>query len=121
MTSLIAGSQLFTLTMISWIANAAPVKVAETKIGEQEITTILMSDKLLGPFLLMNAVQFIMWLVKSIWNGEKKQLEEIKQSVAHIPNLLHKVEIMDQHLKNNVPTHDSVEVKIWRALKDLEK
>lgn len=75
-----------------------------------------MSDKLLGPFLLVNLVQLAVWLIRSIWNTEKKKLDEIYQRVAEIPALVSKVNAMDEHLKENVPSHDQVELKILRAI-----
>lgn len=83
-----------------------------------ELTTVLMSDKLLGPFLLLNAIQLIFFLVKSIWNSEKKRLEEIQKAVAHIPQLIHKVEQLDDHVKRNVLTKDQTQLLVWKELKD---
>ena len=105
---------MLSLILINSIANASPVKVAETK----EITTILMSDKLLGPLLAANAVQLIVYLARTILSSEKKKLDKIMEAVQLIPGLATKVNDMDEHLKENVPTHDQVELKIYRALKD---
>jgi hypothetical protein len=105
-------------TLISSIANSAPVKVAQTKVNDTEITTILMSDKLLGPFIAVNAIQLIVFLAKWIFSREAKRQEEILKAVSLIPGLMTKVNDMDEHLKKNVPTHDAVELKIYRALKD---
>jgi hypothetical protein len=77
-----------------------------------------MSDKLLGPFIAVNAIQLIVFLAKWIFSREAKRQEEILKAVSLIPGLMTKVNDMDEHLKKNVPTHDAVELKIYRALKD---
>lgn len=53
-----------------------------------------------------------------MWNKEKKRLDEIYQLASQIPTLAEKIQAMDKHLKENVPTHDQTELKIYRALKD---
>lgn len=115
MMNLIGGFFLFIVTWKSSIVNALPVKIAQSP---QEITTILTSDRLLGPLLVANLVQLIWYLVKSIFDSKKKQLDQIQKTVDLIPQLVHKVEIMDQHLKQNVPTKDQVELLVYRKLQD---
>jgi hypothetical protein len=77
-----------------------------------------MSDKLLAPFLAINLIQILVFLAKWIFSREAKRQEEILKAVSLIPGLITKVNDMDEHLKDNVPTHDAVELKIYRALKD---
>lgn len=117
------------MILLSWLsfltilteAGAKPLAAAPLKVGESDLITVLASDKLLGPLVIGVALNLILSLVKMVWNREKKDLEEIKAAVKHIPGLIHKVDQMDDHLKKNVPTHDAVELKIWRALKDKDR
>ena len=113
-------SLLLILAVIGSTEVWAKPLAAVSKVGENELVTVLANDKLLGPLVLGVALNIILTLVKMIWNKEKKDLEEIKTAVRHIPGLIHKVELMDQHLKTNVPSYDAVELKIYRALKDRE-
>lgn len=107
---------LIVLTAAASIASGAPVKVADTKVGEQEITTILLSDKFLGPILVGNLIQLLFFLIKSIWNREKKALDEIKEAVKLIPAIKNEQEKMAEHLRQNVPTHDQVQIKIYESM-----
>lgn len=113
-------SALLSALTISIEALAKPVVVSAAKIGSDEITTVLMSDKLLGPFLLLNAVQLIVFLIKMVWSKEKKSLDEIKEAVKHIPMIIHKIETMDTHLKNNVPTRSEMELKVFRIIHGMK-
>lgn len=109
---------LLTLAAIGSIESWAKPLAAVSKVGENELVTVLANDKLLGPLVLGVALNIILTLVKMIWSKERKDLEEIKAAVRHIPGLIDKVNLMDEHLKKNVPSHDAVELRIFRALKD---
>jgi len=105
--------------LITSIEAAAKPLASVTKLPDGgDLVTVLASDKLLGPLLLSNAVTLIVILGKWILSSERRRLEEIQKAVSLIPGLMHKVEVMDEHLKKNVPTHDAVELKIYRAMKD---
>jgi len=100
-------------------ALAKPI-IVQTPVSDS-VTTVLMSDKLLGPFLLLNAVQLLFFLLKSIFNSEKKRLEEIQKAVSHIPLLIERMEKLDSHVQKNVPTKDLVEVMIWKHMREKDQ
>lgn len=96
---------------------AKPV-IVQPISSNQELTTVLMSDKLLGPFLLLNAIQLIFFLIKAIWSSEKKKLESIERAVSQIPALMHKLDQLDGHVKQNVLTKDQTQLLVWKELRD---
>lgn len=96
-------------------AGAKPL-AATTKVGDTELVTVLANDKLLGPLLLSNAITLIVILGKWILSSEKRKLDKIEAAVSLIPGLIHKVDQMDAHIKQNVPTKDVVDLKIYKAL-----
>lgn len=105
-----------------WLANpsisiAKPVAIPTAKVGEAELTTILASDKLLGPLLLANLAQLVWFLIKSIYDSKRKQLEDIQKAVSVLPTLIEKIEIIDERLRHTV-THEQAELKILRAFRE---
>lgn len=114
-------SLLLILAVIGSTDTWAKPLAAVSKVGENELVTVLANDKLLGPLVLGVALNIILTLVKMIWNKEKKDLEEIKTAVRHIPGLIHKVELMDEHLKKNILTKDQTELLILRNTNSRER
>lgn len=112
---------MFLSVLSSWTANAKAVALPVAKVENTELITVLANEKYLLLLLLANAGYIIWGLVRSIWDSKAKKLDEIQKLAALLPSLIHKIETMDEHLKKNVPTHDSVEVKIWRAMKGRDQ
>ena len=115
--SLLRLSVPFGLLLYTTSSIAKPV-IVQPITPNQDVTAVLMSDKLLGPFLLLNAIQLIFFLIKSIWNTEKKRLEEIQKAVAHIPAIVHKLDRLDDHVMRKVPTIDQTKLMIWEHVND---
>lgn len=107
---------LIGLTAVASIAKPALLPVAPTPDGD--LTMVLLSDKLIGPLIVGNVVQLIIYLWKSIKSSEKKQLEEIRKAVSHIPQIVSRLDQIDKHLEYKVPTKDSVEVMIYKEIRD---
>ncbi len=118
--SVLIGWLFILFVKTSGIANAKPVALPVTKIGEQDLVTVLTNEKYLLLLLLANGLYITIGLIRSIWDSKKKQLDEIQKLTAMIPTLISKIEHMDSHMKH-LPTHDQVELKLWRALKDKEQ
>ncbi len=110
------------MTSFAWLsflitstdALAKPV-VGAAKAGAGEIVMAIDGDKL---FWLVGgiALNLIVQLGAIILNRGKRDLEEIKAAVKHIPLLTERVEEMDEHLKKNVPTHEAVDLRILRFI-----
>jgi len=98
------------------IANAKAVVTAPVPVGGNDLTAVLVSDKLLGPLIVANMIQLIVFLVKSIWDSKRKQLDEILKKVELIPGIAEKQSRMERHLAEKVPTHDEVKVSIYETM-----
>lgn len=107
---------LIGLTAVVSIAKPALLPPVPTPDGD--LTMVLLSDKLIGPLIVGNVVQLIIYLWKSIKASEKKQLEEIRKAVSHIPQIVNRLDQIDKHLEHKVPTKDHVEVMIFKEVRD---
>lgn len=108
---------LLTSLILIWAQGTEAAPVA-AKVGESDVVGVLPDSKVLWAFIAVNAIQVVVWLAKSIWDDKTKQLREIRSAVDQIPALIHKIETMDRHLRENVPTRDQTELMIFRQMKD---
>jgi len=110
---------LIALTGVASIASTAkPAVLPPVPTPSGDLTMVLLSDKLIGPLILGNIVQLIIYLWKSIKASEKKQLEEISKLVSHIPQIVTRLDQIDHHIEHKVPTRDHVEVMIFKEVRD---
>lgn len=100
---------------ITEVASAA--KVAIPTPGAPDVLLGIPSEKILWGILFGNAVALVVYLWKSIRDTEKEDLREIKKALASLPTLTHKIERLDDHIKQ-LPTRETVEVMIWKHLKE---
>ena len=110
--------ELAVLTL-DW-ASAKPIVVSQVSEKASDLTAVLMSDKVLGPLLGVQLMHLLVTLIKWIWSSEKKKLEEIQKACANIPMLVHKVERLDEHVKQKVLTRDETELLIWKTMRDRD-
>lgn len=98
------------------IASAKTVVSAPIPVGEKDLTAVLVSDKLLGPLLLANLVQLVVFLLRSIWDSKRKQLDDILKKVELIPGIAEKTSALERHIHEKVPTHEQVQIKIYESM-----
>ena len=92
-----------------------------TKLDGPDPLAVLTNDRYLLLLLLANCAYIIWGLIRSIWDSKAKKLDEIQQVVNQLPVLIHKIEQLDHHVKTNVPTRDTVEVMIWKHLREKDQ
>lgn len=99
---------------------AKPIAIPVTKVGENDLVTVLTNEKYLLLLLLANGLYITVGLIRSIWDSKKRQLDEITKLASMIPTIMQKIDHIEDKFKH-VPTRDQTEIMIWKHMKDKDQ
>lgn len=93
------------ITEAGWAAKAIGLPVP----GAPDVILGFPSEKVLWSLLFGNAVGLVVYLWKALRDTEKEDIKEIKQDIKDLA----------AHIKT-MPTRETVEMMIWKHLKEKE-